>query len=158
MERSYYGGTQGDQDGPNRHTRSSVSLRPAPPHWGAALCLSRRAESVGPLWRGARGTVPLGSLLGLAGLIELGAGLLIASGVLTRPAAFIASREMACAYWLSHAPRNFWPIRNGGEVAVLNCFLFLYIASQGASPWSLARLGHSQPQTTPVPSTSLAPS
>jgi len=76
--------------------------------------------------------------MGLAGLIELVAGLLIACGVLTRPAAFLVSGEMAFAYWLSHAPRNFWPIQNGGEVAVLNCFLFLYIASQGPGPWSLA--------------------
>jgi putative oxidoreductase len=86
--------------------------------------------------------VPLLSLMGLAGFIELGAGLLIAGGVLTRPAAFIASGEMAFAYWLSHAPRGFWPIRNGGEVAVLNCFLFLYIASQGVGPWSLAQVGN----------------
>jgi len=126
---------------------------------GALLYVCHGAQKLLGLFGGVRGgTVPLLSLMGLAGLIELGAGLLIAGGLLTRPAAFIASGEMAFAYWLSHAPRDPWPIRNGGEVAVLNCFLFLYIASQGAGPWSLARLGHRQPQTTPVPSASLTPS
>jgi putative oxidoreductase len=103
------------------------------------------------------GTVPLLSLMGLAGLIELGAGLLMAGGVLTRPAAFIASGQMAFAYWLAHAPRGFWPIRNGGELAVLNCFLFLYIMSRGAGPWSLTRLVQRQPRTAQGPSESLVP-
>ena len=94
--------------------------------------------------------MPLLSLMGLAGRIELGAGLLIAGGVLTRPAAFLASREMAVAYWLAHAPRGVWPIRNGGELAVLNCLLFLSIMSYGAGPWSLARLVHRQPRTASV--------
>jgi putative oxidoreductase len=83
-------------------------------------------------------TVPVVSLMGLAGVIELGGGLLIASGVLTRPVAFLASGEMAFAYFLAHFPRHFWPIQNGGEVPVLNCFLFLYIASQGPGPVRLA--------------------
>jgi putative oxidoreductase len=104
------------------------------------------------------GTVPLLSLMGLAGLIELGAGLLIAGGVLTRPAAFLASGEMAFAYWLAHAPQGFWPIQNRGELAVLNCFLFLYIMSRGAGPWSLVRLVHRQPRTAPEPSEPLVPS
>jgi putative oxidoreductase len=65
---------------------------------------------------------------------------------------------MAFAYWLSHAPLGFWPIRNGGELAVLNCFLFLYIMSHGAGPWSLARLVHRQPRTAPVPCEHLVPS
>jgi putative oxidoreductase len=109
---------------------------------GALLYACHGAQKLLGLFGGVRGgTVSLMSLPGLAGVIELGAGLLIAGGVLTRPAAFLASGEMAFAYWLSHAPRGFWPIRNGGEVAVLNCFLFLYIASRGAGPWSLAQLG-----------------
>jgi putative oxidoreductase len=107
---------------------------------GALLYACHGAQKLLGLFGGVGGhpgaTVPLVSLLGLAGIIELAGGLLIACGVLTRPAAFIASGEMACAYWLSHAPRNVWPIRNGGEVAVLNCFLFLYIVSQGTGPWS----------------------
>ena len=126
---------------------------------GALLYACHGAQKLLGLFGGVRGgTVPLLSLMGLAGLIELGAGLLIAGGVLTRPAAFLASGEMAFAYWLSHAPRGFWPIRNGGELAVLNCFLFLYIMSHGAGPWSLARLVHRQPRTAPVPREHLVPS
>jgi len=109
---------------------------------GALLYACHGAQKLLGLFGGVRGgMVPFTSLPGLAGVIELGAGLLIASGVLTRPAAFLASGEMAFAYWLAHAPRGFWPIRNGGEVAVVNCFLFLYIASQGAGPWSVAQWG-----------------
>ena len=111
---------------------------------GALLYACHGGQKLLGLFGGVRGgTVPLVSLRGLAGIIELGAGLLIACGVLTRPAALLASGEMAFAYWLAHAPRTFWPILNGGEVAVLNCFLFLYIASQGAGPWSLAGWLHS---------------
>ena len=82
---------------------------------GALLFACHGAQKLLGLFGGVwGGTVPLISLMGLAGLMELGAGLLIAGGVLTRPAACIASGEMAVAYWLSHAPRGFWPIRNGG--------------------------------------------
>ena len=77
------------------------------------------------------------SLMGVAGLIELVGGLLIALGVLASYAAFIASGEMAFAYFTSHAPRGFWPIENGGELAVLYCFMFLYMAARGAGRWSL---------------------
>jgi putative oxidoreductase len=73
-------------------------------------------------------------------LIELIGGLLIALGVLTSFAAFIASGEMAFAYFTQHFPRGFWPIQNGGELAVLNCFLFLYIAANGAGMWGVWRL------------------
>jgi putative oxidoreductase len=125
---------------------------------GALLYACHGAQKVFGLFGGVQGgTVPLLSLMGLAGLIELGAGLLIACGVLTRPAAFIASGQMAFAYWLAHAPRGFWPIQNEGELAVLYCFLFLYIMSQGAGPWSLARLVHRQPHTAPGPGESLVP-
>src|SRR5215510_7713861 len=84
-------------------------------------------------------TVPLFSLMGLAGIIELVGGLLIAIGVLTSLAAFIASGETASAYFLGHFPRGFWPIQNGGELAVLNCFLFLYIAAHGTGIWGIGR-------------------
>jgi putative oxidoreductase len=83
--------------------------------------------------------VSLLSRLGAAGIIELVAGILIAIGLLTVPAAFIASGEMAFAYFLTHAPRGGWPIENAGELAVLYCFLFLYIASRGPGPISLDR-------------------
>ena len=86
---------------------------------------------------GRGGSAALFSLFGVAGIVEFGGGLLIAAGLLTGYAAFIASGEMASAYFMSHAPRGFWPIRNGGELAVLYCFVFLYIASRGAGPYSI---------------------
>ena len=76
--------------------------------------------------------VPLMSRLGAAAAIELVCGVLVAAGAFTKPAAIIASGEMAAAYFLSHAPRGPLPIRNGGELAVLYCFAFLYIAARGA--------------------------
>jgi putative oxidoreductase len=85
-------------------------------------------------------SMPLFSLMGFAGCIELIGGLLIALGVLTSFAAFIASGEMAFAYFTQHFPRGFWPIQNGGELAVLNCFLFLHIAANGAGMWGVWRL------------------
>jgi putative oxidoreductase len=83
------------------------------------------------------GTAPPFSLMGLAGLIEFFGGVLITVGWLAGYAAFIASGEMAAAYFISHFPRGFWPIQNMGEPAVLNCFIFLYIASRGAGVWSI---------------------
>jgi putative oxidoreductase len=85
------------------------------------------------------GSAPLFSLFGLAGIIELVGGLLIAVGLMTGYAAFVASGEMAGAYFMAHAPRGFWPIQNTGELAVLYCFVFLYIASRGAGVWSVDR-------------------
>ena len=80
---------------------------------------------------------PLMSQMGLAGVIETLGGLAIALGLFTSPVAFVASGQMAVAYFQAHLPRGFWPIQNGGELAVLNCFLFLYIASRGSGKWSL---------------------
>lgn len=74
---------------------------------------------------------------GAAGLIELAAGILITLGLFTRLAAFILSGTMAVAYFYAHAPRGFYPILNQGELAVLYCFVFLYLAAAGAGPWSL---------------------
>jgi putative oxidoreductase len=84
-------------------------------------------------------SVPLFSLMGLAGCIELVGGLLIALGVLTSWAAFVASGEMAFAYFTQYFPRGFWPIQNDGELTVLYCFLFLYIAAHGDGMWGLWR-------------------
>jgi putative oxidoreductase len=81
--------------------------------------------------------VPIGSLPGVAGLLELVLGLLIAIGLLTWIAAFLASGEMAVAYWMVHAKGGLWPIVNHGELAALYCFLFLYIAAAGAGIWSI---------------------
>lgn len=91
-------------------------------------------------FRGQSGTpVPLFSLMGLAGIIEFGGGLCIALGLLVSYAACIASGEMAAAYFMQHFPNGIWPIQNGGELAVLYCFVFLFIAARGAGPWSVCR-------------------
>jgi putative oxidoreductase len=72
-----------------------------------------------------------------AGWIEMVCGTLILLGLLTRPAAFLASGEMAFAYFIAHFPRGFWPIQNHGEPAVLFCFIFLFFAANGAGPLSV---------------------
>ncbi len=77
------------------------------------------------------------SMYWFAGAFELVCGALVAFGLFTRAAAFIASGEMAFAYFLSHAPHGFFPIINRGDGAILYCFVFLYIAVAGAGPWSL---------------------
>ncbi|MEO8432371.1 MAG: DoxX family protein [Acidobacteriota bacterium] len=85
-------------------------------------------------------------LMLVAAIIELVGGLLITIGLLTRPAAFIASGEMATAYFMAHAPSSPWPAVNHGEPAVLFCFLFLYMAARGAGIWSVdAMRGGAQP-------------
>ncbi|MGV3550322.1 DoxX family protein [Rhizobium sp.] len=77
------------------------------------------------------------SLSWSAGVVELVAGTLIAIGLLTRPAAFIASGTMAFAYFIAHAPRSFFPVLNNGDAAILYCFFFLYLVFAGPGPWSL---------------------
>jgi putative oxidoreductase len=72
-----------------------------------------------------------------AGIIELVAGLLVALGLFTRPAAFLASGTMAAAYFIGHAPQNFWPVNNMGDAAILYCFVFLYFVFAGPGPLSL---------------------
>ncbi len=78
-------------------------------------------------------------ILLVAGCIELVAGALITLGLFSRIAAFIASGEMAFAYWLGHAmaQHSFFPATNGGDDAVLYCFVFLYLAASGPGPWAL---------------------
>jgi putative oxidoreductase len=82
---------------------------------------------------------PVASLGWFAGIIELFGGTMIAAGIFTGPIAFLASGEMAVAYFRAHAPRGFWPVMNGGELAALYCFLFLYIATRGGGKWALTR-------------------
>ena len=79
----------------------------------------------------------LDNLGAYAGIVELVAGLLITLGLFTRPAAFIASGTMAVAYWYAHAPQNFFPVNNGGDAAILYCFVFLYFVFAGPGPWSI---------------------
>ncbi len=86
---------------------------------------------------GKGATVQLQSLIGVAGAVELIAGLLIAVGFLAGFSAFVASGQMAVAYFMGHFPMGFWPIENKGELAVLFCFVFLYMATQGSGIWSI---------------------
>jgi putative oxidoreductase len=89
------------------------------------------------------GTLQLGDPEGLfAGGIELVGGSLVAVGLAGSIAAFVASGEMAVAYFRAHAPIGFWPIQNGGEWAVLYCFFFLYVAAKGSGAFSLDFLIH----------------
>ncbi|MBC5991969.1 DoxX family protein [Pontibacter cellulosilyticus] len=88
-------------------------------------------------WPGGGDTVELASMMGVAGIIEFVGGLMIAFGFLTSWAAFISSGEMAVAYFMAHAPQGTWPILNQGELAVLYCFLFLYMAARGSGIWSI---------------------
>ena len=81
--------------------------------------------------------VTLTPLLTAAGWIELVCGTLILIGFLTRPAAFLASGEMAFAYFIGHAPRSFFPVNNMGDAAILYCFVFLYLSAAGPGAWSL---------------------
>ena len=81
--------------------------------------------------------VPLMTQRGIAGIIEFVGGILIAIGLFTTPVAFLASGEMAWAYFQNHAPRGPWPIQNGGELAVLYCFIFLYLSALGSGKFSI---------------------
>ena len=87
-----------------------------------------------------RDPVALVSLFGLAGALEAFGGALMLGGLFTKPVAFLLAGQMAAAYFMAHAPRGFWPILNGGELAVLYCFIWLYIAAAGPGPWSLDTL------------------
>ena len=105
-----------------------------------ALFACHGAQKVFGVLGGAGGSgqaAQLLSLHGVAGIIELVGGILIAIGLLTRYAAFLSSGQMAVAYFMVHVKGGFWPIQNGGELAVLYCFLFLYIAANGTGSWGV---------------------
>jgi putative oxidoreductase len=89
---------------------------------------------------GSGARVPLFSRIGAAGFLEVVGGLLILLGLFTIPVAFILCGEMAVAYFTVHFPGGFFPIRNHGELAVLYCFIFLYLFTAGPGPWSVDRL------------------
>ena len=90
---------------------------------------------------GGHGThAAVGSILWTAGVIETVGGTLIILGLFTRPVAFVLCGEMAVAYFKQHAPHGLWPIRNGGELAVLYCFIYLYLMTAGPGPISLDRV------------------
>jgi putative oxidoreductase len=77
------------------------------------------------------------SLFGIGGLLELFGGLLLIAGLFTRATAFVLSGMMAVAYWMFHAPASAYPIQNGGELAIVFCFVFLYLVFSGPGAWSL---------------------
>jgi putative oxidoreductase len=81
--------------------------------------------------------VQITSLTGVGGLIELVGGILFTIGLFTRPVAFILSGFTAVAYFMAHASKSFFPVLNGGELAALYCFVFLYFVFAGAGPWSV---------------------
>jgi putative oxidoreductase len=81
--------------------------------------------------------VPLLSFMGFTGLLELVGGVLTVLGLFTRIAAFVLSGMMAVAYFMAHASQGFYPINNAGELAIMYCFVFLYLAAAGGGPWSI---------------------
>ena len=81
-------------------------------------------------------TPTLFSLMGLQGALELVGGFLILIGLFTRPVAFVLAGDMAVAYLMAHAPKSFFPTLNGGQLAILFCFVFLYLAFAGGGEWS----------------------
>ncbi|WP_068874824.1 MULTISPECIES: DoxX family protein [unclassified Phenylobacterium] len=83
------------------------------------------------------GMQPLLSLFGIGAIIEVVTGALVVLGLFTRPAAFVASGQMAVAYFMFHAPSNFYPVLNGGEPAILFTFIFLLLSTTGAGAYSL---------------------
>jgi putative oxidoreductase len=83
---------------------------------------------------------PAGSLPWWGGLIELLGGALLLLGLFSRPLAVLMSGEMAVAYWVAHFPHSAFPVLNGGDAAILYCFIFLYLAVAGPGPWSLDAL------------------
>lgn len=122
---------------------------PIPSSWASVLLsLVRIVAAFGLLTHGTqklfgvptvdpRAGVELLSRAGTAGIIETVGGTLLLVGLFTRPVAFLCSGLMAAAYFIAHAPRNFWPILNGGELAAVYCFLFLYLAAAGGGALSL---------------------
>ena len=83
------------------------------------------------------GSPELFSLIWFAGFLELVGGFFILMGLFTRPVAIILSGEMAFAYWMAHAPKSFYPALNGGDAAILFCFVFLYLACKGPGAFSV---------------------
>lgn len=86
------------------------------------------------------GGPPLLSLFGIAGILELFGGALVLVGLFTRPVAFLLSGQMAVAYWMVHAPRSIYPVLNGGDAAILYCFVFLLFVFTGPGAFALDRI------------------
>jgi putative oxidoreductase len=107
------------------------------------LFLPHGAQKLFGWWGGLGGSGAAAAFPGLvwwAGVLEFVGGVGILLGLFTRPVAFVLSGQMAVAYFLGHAPRGFWPLLNGGELAVVYCFLFLFLAAAGGGPYTVERL------------------
>ena len=87
-------------------------------------------------------SVQLFSLMGFAGILEAFGGLLLLIGLFTRPVAFVLAGMMAAAYFMAHAPQSFYPVLNGGDAAILFCFVFLYLVFAGPGAWSVDGMRH----------------
>jgi putative oxidoreductase len=111
----------------------------------ASYALMRGAAGFLFLWHGVQKLFGFPSemtgapafIINIAGPIELIGGALVMIGLFTRPAAFLCSGLMAAAYWIAHGMKALLPIQNGGELAVLYCFVFLFISTQGGGLWSV---------------------
>jgi putative oxidoreductase len=101
---------------------------------------AQKLLGVPPMAPGMAPPAPM-TLFWFGGILELVGGLLVMIGLFTRPAAFILAGEMAVAYWMFHAPNSFYPAVNGGDAAILFCFVFLYLSAAGAGPWSVDAIG-----------------
>jgi|SRR5437660_1261191 len=91
----------------------------------------------------APGQQELLSFFGIAGLIEMAGGILLLIGLFTRPVAFLLAGEMAVGYFMVHAPQSFYPAVNGGDAAILFCFVFLYLCVAGPGAWSVDQMRRS---------------
>lgn len=91
------------------------------------------------------------SLLWFAAVLEVVGGALLMVGLFTRPVAFILAGEMAFAYWMAHAPRSFFPVLNGGDAAILYCFVFLYFVAAGPGAWAIDIARGKEPEPVPAP-------
>ena len=129
--------------------RNAINSTRLPRRWWRARRLTSRRSLKSPGSRARRSWKPRCCLLLMRtagtlaplGRTEIVLGLLITIGLLTSYAAFIASGEMAVAYFIGHFPKSFWPLENAGEPAVLFCFIFLYMATQGSGIWSVDAAG-----------------
>lgn len=103
----------------------------------ALLFMEHGAQKLVGVPLSERAMPQLFTLIWFAGFLELVGGFFILIGLFTRPVAFILSGEMAVAYWMAHAPKSFYPVLNGGDAAILFCFIFLYLAVAGAGALSV---------------------
>jgi len=103
----------------------------------ALLFISHGTQKLFSIPPGPMGRVPVASMFGAAGILETLGGLAILLGLWVQPIAFLLSGEMAVAYFTRHAPRAFWPLLNGGELAVLYCFIWLFFAATGPGAFAV---------------------